>query len=88
MCIWPERPAAEAASTTEAHHAASCRRAPRLLAAAKLRQQVNLDAPTIQVVLDRLDLIEQIGSEFASVGLPGLRIAEMKLSIDAPRTPA
>jgi len=29
-------------------------------------------------VLDRLDLIEQVAAEFASVGLPGLRVAETK----------
>ena len=47
-------------------------------AAAKLRQQADLDAPTMLVVLDRLDLIEQVSSEFASVGLPGLRVAGTK----------
>ena len=47
-------------------------------AAARLRQQSDLDAPTILIVLDRLDLIEQVASEFASVGLPGLRVAETK----------
>lgn len=47
-------------------------------AAAKLRQQADLDAPTILVVLDRLDLIEQVQSEFTSVGLPALRVAETK----------
>ena len=47
-------------------------------AAAKLRQQTDLDAPTILVVLDRLDLIEQVSSEFASVGLPGLKVAETR----------
>jgi type I restriction enzyme R subunit len=47
-------------------------------AAAKLRQQPDLDAPTILVVLDRLDLIEQTIGEFASVGLPGMAVAETK----------
>jgi type I restriction enzyme R subunit len=47
-------------------------------AAAKLRQQVDLDAPTILVVLDRLELIEQTRSEFTSVGIPAMKVAETK----------
>jgi type I restriction enzyme R subunit len=47
-------------------------------AAAKLRQLTAPDAPTILIVLDRLELTEQIGSEFASVGLPTLKVAETK----------
>ncbi|MHB8460163.1 MAG: type I restriction endonuclease subunit R [Candidatus Limnocylindrales bacterium] len=60
------------------HHQGSGKTMIMAFAAAKLRAQLDLDAPTILVVLDRLDLIEQIGSEFASVGLPGLRIAQTK----------
>lgn len=36
-------------------------------AAARLRQQMDLDAPTILIVLDRLDLIEQVSSTSASI---------------------
>ena len=60
------------------HHQGSGKTLVMAFAAAKLRQQADLDAPTILVVLDRLDLIEQVSSEFASVGLPGLRVAETK----------
>jgi type I restriction enzyme R subunit len=60
------------------HHQGSGKTLLMAFAAAKLRQQTDLDAPTILVVLDRLDLIEQVASEFASVGLPGLRVAETK----------
>ncbi len=37
---------------------------------------MDLDAPTILVVLDRLELIEQLSSEFESVGIPTLKVAE------------
>lgn len=47
-------------------------------ASAKLRQQADLDAPTILVVLDRLELIEQTRSEFTSVGIPTMKVAETK----------
>jgi type I restriction enzyme, R subunit len=60
------------------HHQGSGKTLVMAFAAARLRQQADLDAPTIVVVLDRLDLIEQVSSEFASVGLPGLRVAETK----------
>jgi type I restriction enzyme R subunit len=60
------------------HHQASGKTLLMAFAAARLRQQQHLDAPTILIVLDRLDLIEQVSSEFASVGLPGLRVAETK----------
>ena len=60
------------------HHQGSGKTLVMAFAAARLRQQTDLDAPTIVVVLDRLDLIEQVSSEFASVGLPGLRVAETK----------
>lgn len=60
------------------HHQGSGKTLLMAFAAAKLRQQSDLDAPTILVVLDRLDLIEQVSGEFASVGLPGLKVAETK----------
>ncbi len=55
------------------HHQGSGKTLLMAFAAAKLRQLLDLDAPTILVVLDRLDLIEQVQGEFASVGIPGLR---------------
>ncbi len=60
------------------HHQGSGKTLLMAFAAARLRQQSDLDAPTIVVVLDRLDLIEQVASEFSSVGLPGLTVAETK----------
>jgi type I restriction enzyme R subunit len=60
------------------HHQGSGKTLLMAFAAARLRQQADLDAPTILIVLDRLDLIEQVSSEFVSVGLPGLRVAETK----------
>jgi type I restriction enzyme R subunit len=60
------------------HHQGSGKTLLMAFAAARLRQQTELDAPTILIVLDRLDLIEQVSFEFASVGLPGLKIAETK----------
>ncbi len=60
------------------HHQGSGKTLLMAFAAAKLRQQSDLDAPTILVVLDRLDLIEQVQSEFASVGIPSLKVAETR----------
>ena len=60
------------------HHQGSGKTLLMALAAAKLRQQTDLDAPTILVVLDRLDLIEQVTAEFESVGLPGLKVARTR----------
>jgi len=60
------------------HHQGSGKTLLMAFAAAKLRQVTALDAPTILVVLDRLELIEQLGSEFTSVGLPQLKVAETK----------
>jgi len=60
------------------HHQGSGKTMVMAFAAAKLRQAADLDAPTILIVLDRLDLIEQVSSEFASVGLPGLKVAGTK----------
>lgn len=45
-------------------------------AAGKLRRDLALDAPTIVVVLDRIDLYEQLAGEFASAGVTGLKRAE------------
>jgi type I restriction enzyme R subunit len=60
------------------HHQGSGKTLLMAFAAAKLRQQESLDAPTILVVLDRLELIEQLRSEFTSVGIPSLKVAETK----------
>lgn len=60
------------------HHQGSGKTLLIAFAAAKLRQQADLDAPTILVVLDRLDLIEQVIGEFESVGLPGLKVAKSR----------
>lgn len=60
------------------HHQGSGKTLLMAFAAAKLRQQLDLDAPTILVVLDRLDLIEQVQGEFASVGIAGLKTGETK----------
>ena len=60
------------------HHQGSGKTLLIAFAAAKLRQQTDLDAPTILVVLDRLDLIEQTQSEFSSVGIPGMKVGETK----------
>jgi len=60
------------------HHQGSGKTLLMAFAASKLRAQPDLDAPTILVVLDRLDLIEQVEAEFASVGLPTLRVARTK----------
>ena len=60
------------------HHQGSGKTLLMAFAAAKLRQQTDLDAPTILVVLDRLDLIEQTQSEFSSVGIPGMKTGETK----------
>jgi type I restriction enzyme R subunit len=60
------------------HHQGSGKTLLMAFAAAKLRQQDALEAPTIVVVLDRLNLIEQTQAEFASVGIPQLKIAQNK----------
>ena len=54
------------------HHQGSGKTLLMAFAAAKLRQQHDLDAPTILIVLDRLDLIEQVvGRVRARSGCPG-----------------
>lgn len=60
------------------HHQGSGKTLVMAFAAARLRRELELDAPTILVVLDRLDLIEQVSSEFTSVGLPTLKVAETR----------
>ena len=60
------------------HHQGSGKTFAMAYAAAKLRHITEMDAPTIVVVLDRLDLIEQTAGEFASVGIPAARVAETK----------
>jgi type I restriction enzyme R subunit len=60
------------------HHQGSGKTLLMAFAAAKLRQQDALEAPTIVVVLDRLNLIEQTQAEFASVGIPQLKVAQTK----------
>lgn len=60
------------------HHQGSGKTFAMAYAAAKLRHQNELDAPTIVVVLDRLELIQQTESEFKSVGIQSLKTAETK----------
>lgn len=60
------------------HHQGSGKTLLMAFVAAKLRQQSDLDAPTILVVLDRLELIEQVRAEFISVGIPAMKVAEIK----------
>ena len=50
-------------------------------AAAKLRHVAAMDAPTIVIVLDRLDLIEQTSGEFRSVDITGLKTARTKTEL-------
>lgn len=60
------------------HHQGSGKTFAMAYAAAKLRMQSDLDAPTIVIVLDRLELIQQTESEFKSVGIQALKTAETK----------
>ena len=60
------------------HHQGSGKTFAMAFAAGKLRQQAEMDALTIVIVLDRLDLIQQTHAEFSSVGISGLRVAETK----------
>ena len=60
------------------HHQGSGKTFAMAYAAAKLRMQSELDAPTIVIVLDRLELIQQTESEFKSVGIQALKTAETK----------
>ena len=63
------------------HHQGSGKTFAMAYAAAKLRHQADLDAPTIVVVLDRIELIQQTRSEFESVGIAGLKTAETKADL-------
>jgi type I restriction enzyme R subunit len=54
------------------HHQGSGKTFAMAYAAAKLRHESDLDAPTIIVVLDRLELIQQTEAEFKSVGISAL----------------
>jgi type I restriction enzyme, R subunit len=58
------------------HHQGSGKTLAMAFAAAKLRRDLALDAPTIVVVLDRIDLYEQLSGEFSSAGVTGLKKAE------------
>jgi type I restriction enzyme R subunit len=60
------------------HHQGSGKTFAMAYAAAKLRRQDDLDAPTIVIVLDRLELIQQTESEFKSVGIGAMKCAETK----------
>ncbi len=60
------------------HHQGSGKTFAMAYAAAKLRHENELDAPTIVVVLDRLELIQQTEAEFRSVGISSLKSAETK----------
>jgi type I restriction enzyme R subunit len=60
------------------HHQGSGKTFAMAYAAAKLRHENDLDAPTIVIVLDRLELIQQTESEFKSVGIQSLKTAETK----------
>lgn len=60
------------------HHQGSGKTFAMAYAAAKLRHENELDAPTIVIVLDRLELIQQTESEFKTVGIQSLKTAETK----------
>ena len=60
------------------HHQGSGKTFALAYAAAKLRRENELDAPTIVIVLDRLELIQQTESEFKAVGISALKTAETK----------
>jgi len=60
------------------HHQGSGKTLTMAFAAAKIRRFADMDAPTILVVLDRLNLLEQLRSEFASVGIEPLVLARNK----------
>lgn len=60
------------------HHQGSGKTFAMTYAAARLRHVADMDAPTIVVVLDRLELIQQTKSEFESVGIQALKTAETK----------
>lgn len=47
-------------------------------ASGKLRRDLLLDAPTIVVVLDRIEFYDQLSGEFAAAGVTGLKQAETR----------
>lgn len=47
-------------------------------AAGQLLRDPELDGPTVLIVLDRLDLIDQVTDEFLSAGIPRVRVAQTK----------
>jgi len=63
------------------HHQGSGKTFAMAFAAAKLRHIPEMDAPTIVVVLDRLDLIDQTIDEFTSVGIGGVKVAENRAQL-------
>lgn len=60
------------------HHQGSGKTYLMAFAAAKLRRDLDMDAPTVLVVLDRLDLIEQTVGEFRSAGVSNINVAETR----------
>jgi type I restriction enzyme R subunit len=60
------------------HHQGSGKTFAMAYAASRLRHVMDMDAPTIVVVLDRLELIQQTQAEFVSVGIPSLKTATTK----------
>ncbi len=58
------------------HHQGSGKTILMAFAAGKLRRELN--APTVVVALDRLELTEQLGQQFRSVGIPQLSFAESR----------
>lgn len=61
------------------HHQGSGKTLLMAFAAAKLRREATgLDAPTIVVVLDRLDLFDQLVGEFRSVGIAQFSLADSR----------
>lgn len=58
------------------HHQGSGKTFAMAFAAVQLLHE--LDGPTVLVVLDRLDLIEQTATEFQSAGVPRIRVAQTK----------
>lgn len=60
------------------HHQGSGKTLAMAFASGKLRRDLLLDAPTIVVVLDRIELYDQLSGEFAAAGVTGLKQAETR----------
>lgn len=58
------------------HHQGSGKTILMAFAAGRLRRELN--APTVVVALDRLELTEQLGAQFRSAGIPQLSFAETR----------